>query len=72
MGHFEELERYFRYIENILHRETDRIQPLYSITGESKLTESEIPLEGYLGVNTPVRIGNDAYTHIQTMCTDRY
>lgn len=65
MGHFEELERYFRYIENILHRETDRIQPLYSITGERKLTESELPLEGYLGVNKPVRIGNDAYTHIQ-------
>ncbi|HRG46455.1 MAG TPA: glycoside hydrolase family 15 protein [Leptospiraceae bacterium] len=65
MGHFEELERYFRYIENILHRETDRIQPLYSITGESKLTESELPLEGYLGINKPVRIGNDAYTHIQ-------
>ncbi len=65
MGHFEELERYFRYIENILHRETNRIQPLYSITGESKLTESELPLEGYLGVNKPVRIGNDAYTHIQ-------
>lgn len=65
MGHFEELERYFRFIENIIHRETDRIQPLYSITGDKKITEQEIPLEGYLGVNKPVRIGNDAYTHIQ-------
>lgn len=65
MGHFEELEKYFGYIENIIHNEEDRIQPLYSITGEKKITELELPLEGYLGVNKPVRIGNDAYTHIQ-------
>jgi GH15 family glucan-1,4-alpha-glucosidase len=65
MGHFEELEKYFRYIENIIHKETDRIQPLYSIIGEKKITETELPLEGYLGTNKPVRIGNDAYTHIQ-------
>lgn len=65
MGHFEELEKYFRFIENIIHNETDRIQPLYSIIGEKILTEKELPLEGYLGTNKPVRIGNDAYTHIQ-------
>ncbi len=65
MGHFDELEKYFRYIENIIHKESDRIQPLYSITGEKTITEKELPLEGYLGVNKPVRIGNEAYTHIQ-------
>lgn len=65
MGHFEELEKYFRYIENIIHQETDRIQPLYSITGDKIITEQELPLAGYLGINKPVRIGNDAYTHIQ-------
>jgi GH15 family glucan-1,4-alpha-glucosidase len=65
MGHFEELEKYFGFIENIIHNEDSRIQPLYSITGEKQITEIELPLEGYLGVNKPVRIGNDAYTHIQ-------
>ncbi|MFZ5973354.1 MAG: glycoside hydrolase family 15 protein [Bacteroidota bacterium] len=65
LGHFEELEKYFHYIENIIHNRTSsHIQPLYSITGESKLVEKELPLAGYLG-NQPVRIGNDAYTHIQ-------
>ena len=44
--------------------EESRIQPLYSIIGEKNLTENIIDLDGYLG-NTPVRIGNDAYTHIQ-------
>jgi GH15 family glucan-1,4-alpha-glucosidase len=65
MGHFDELEKYFRYIENIIHKETHRIQPLYSILGEKEITESELPLEGYLEVNKPVRKGNAAYTHIQ-------
>jgi GH15 family glucan-1,4-alpha-glucosidase len=64
LGHFEELEKYFHYIENIINQETDRIQPLYSITGDKNVVEKEIELEGYMG-NQPVRIGNDAYTHIQ-------
>jgi GH15 family glucan-1,4-alpha-glucosidase len=65
VGHFEELERYFHYIENITIAEEDRYQPLYSITGKKKLIETILPLKGYLGNNAPVRIGNDAYTHIQ-------
>lgn len=64
LGHFEESEKYFHYIENILQSETTRVQPLYSITGDKKLVEIELDLEGYLG-NVPVRVGNDAYTHIQ-------
>ncbi|MFN6945397.1 MAG: glycoside hydrolase family 15 protein [Cytophagaceae bacterium] len=65
VGHFEELERYFHYIENITINEQDRYQPLYSITGKKDLVEKELPLEGYMENNKPVRIGNDAYTHIQ-------
>ncbi|GAA4849835.1 glycoside hydrolase family 15 protein [Algivirga pacifica] len=66
IGHFEEMEGYFRYIENVASRETERhLQPLYSITAEKKLTEIELDLSGYQGNNKPVRIGNDAYTHIQ-------
>ncbi|MBC6609932.1 glycoside hydrolase family 15 protein [Hymenobacter sp. BT507] len=64
IGHFEEMERYFHYIANISTKVGDKYQPLYSISGASKLIEEELDLEGYLG-NRPVRIGNDAYTHIQ-------
>ena len=64
MGHFDELEGYFNYIQNILMRESDRMQPLYTITGSKKLEEIHLPLEGYLG-NQPVRIGNSAYFQIQ-------
>jgi glucoamylase len=65
LGHFEESEKYFQYIENIIASETQRIQPLYSITGQKKIIENILDLAGYQDNNTPVRIGNDAYTHIQ-------
>lgn len=65
IGHFEELERYFNFIENIiLNNVDDRIQPLYSISGEKTISERILDLDGYLN-NSPVRIGNDAFTHIQ-------
>ena len=64
IGHFEELERYFHYIANISTSIRDKYQPLYGISGTSQLVEEELPLAGYLG-NQPVRIGNDAYTHVQ-------
>lgn len=64
MGHFDELEKYFEYIQNILMNEDGRIQPLYSITGQKELEELHIDMEGYQG-NQPVRIGNKAYLQIQ-------
>ncbi len=64
IGHFEELEQYFHYIMNIISVENDRFQPLYGISGQKQLTEIETDLDGYQG-NKPVRVGNDAYTHIQ-------
>jgi len=64
IAHFEELEQYFHYILNTTMEEQDRFQPLYGISGKKKLTEIEMPLSGYEG-NVPVRVGNDAYTHIQ-------
>ncbi|NJL14139.1 MAG: glycoside hydrolase family 15 protein [Microscillaceae bacterium] len=67
IGHFEELERYFHYIVNITLAEAERgrprIQPLYSISGESQIVEQVLELDGYAG--GPVRIGNQAYEHIQ-------
>jgi GH15 family glucan-1,4-alpha-glucosidase len=64
MGHFDELEGYFNYIQNILMRESDRMQPLYTLTGSKSLEETHLPLDGYLG-NQPVRIGNGAHMQIQ-------
>lgn len=65
IGHFEEMEKYFHYVTDICFSEESRYQPLYGITGERHLTEQILPqLSGYLG-NQPVRIGNQAYEHIQ-------
>lgn len=65
IGHFEELEQYFHYIMNITSAETERYQPLVGIGGEKKLIEIETELLGYQGNNKPVRVGNQAYEHIQ-------
>lgn len=65
IGHFEEMERYFGYITDISFSGDFRYQPLYGITGQKTLSETILPhLDGYLG-NQPVRIGNQAYEHIQ-------
>lgn len=66
IGHFEELELYFNYIANISikAKENERYQPLYSISGSDKLLERVLELDGYKG-NKPVRVGNQAYEHIQ-------
>jgi pentatricopeptide repeat protein len=60
------MENYFRWLMNIvasLH-END-IQPVYGIGLESRLIEREIPdLPGYRGMG-PVRVGNQAYEHLQ-------
>lgn len=64
IGHFEEVEKYFNYIYNIITLSGDRINPVYTITGE-KVSPVEIAdLEGYRS-NRPVRFGNDAVLQIQ-------
>jgi len=64
IGHFEEMERYSHYIENIAASEQERYQPLYGILGEKSIPERTLNLKGYQN-NQPVRVGNQAYTHIQ-------
>jgi GH15 family glucan-1,4-alpha-glucosidase len=67
IGHFEEMEKYFNYITDISVSKGDdfRYQPLYGITGDKKLYEDIMGhLSGYLD-NPPVRVGNQAYEHIQ-------
>lgn len=64
IGHFEEVEHYFHFTANIVVKEKDRYNPLYSITGSTNLEEKILDLEGYMG-NKPVRIGNQAVEHVQ-------
>ena len=64
IGHFEELEKYFEFIQNILNYDPDILQPLYSITGKKILDEEILELSGYMN-NKPVRIGNAAYHQVQ-------
>jgi len=64
IGHFEELDKYFHYIANITLKSPERLQPLYSVSGQTELVERTMDLKGYLE-NTPVRVGNQAYEHIQ-------
>ena len=65
IGHFEEMEKYFNYLSDISFANDKRYQPLYGITGERKITETTLEnLDGYLG-EKPIRIGNQAYEHIQ-------
>jgi GH15 family glucan-1,4-alpha-glucosidase len=64
IGHFEELDRYSHYIQNLASTAVHGYQPLYSITGETQTIERELDLAGYLG-NKPVRIGNAAFLQIQ-------
>lgn len=65
IGKFDELEKFATYITGITQSDSGRLQPLYGILGRRTLTEETLDyLDGYLG-NKPVRIGNQAYEHIQ-------
>ncbi|WP_316814637.1 glycoside hydrolase family 15 protein [Pedobacter nyackensis] len=65
IGHFEEMEKYFGYVTDISFRDDGRYQPLFGIAGEKIITERILDnIEGYMG-NKPVRVGNQAYEHIQ-------
>lgn len=64
LGHFDELERYFLYIQNIILSEKQNIKPMYTVAGKAVPTEKTLDLKGYLN-NTPVRLGNDAISQEQ-------
>jgi len=66
LGATRTMESYLRYITNVVANSEDGfLQPVYGITTRSKLTERILDtLVGYNGQG-PVRIGNQAYEHIQ-------
>ena len=60
------MENYFRWLMNVVTSAADgHIQPVYGVGLEQKLTERLITsLPGYRGMG-PVRVGNQAYEHLQ-------
>lgn len=66
LGTTHTLERYLRYLVNVVASSHDGIlQPVYGIDGRAQLDEQEITtLAGYRGMG-PVRIGNLAYKQVQ-------
>ena len=66
LGITKTMEDYIGYIANIAAgAQGGHLQPVYGITLENKLVEREITtLEGYRH-HQPVRVGNQAYQHVQ-------
>ena len=64
LSHFGILRDYANFVENVVLGENNRFHPLYPITMNRIPEEEILPLKGYKG-ERPVRIGNQAYEHIQ-------
>lgn len=65
LGHFRMARRYLNFIIDILPEKDEKMQIMYGIRGEKKLTEQTLGhLSGYEN-SFPVRIGNAAYEQKQ-------
>ncbi len=66
LGAVDIMENYLRYLTNIVASANGgHLQPVYGIALESRLTEREVvSLTGYRGM-PPVRVGNQAFEHLQ-------
>ncbi len=65
LGHLSEMEDYLRWMKDNIIESGRELQIMYSLHGETELTEYELPhLEGYKG-SSPVRVGNGAYDQKQ-------
>ena len=65
IGFEEEADRFRRFIERSAAGSADKLQVMYGMGGERRLTEEELDfLEGYRGAR-PVRIGNAAAGQLQ-------
>ena len=66
LGHKKEADGFRRFIERTAAGRADKIQVLYGVGGERRLTEYELPsLEGYRQ-SKPVRIGNAVAEQVQS------
>jgi GH15 family glucan-1,4-alpha-glucosidase len=65
LDHYNLAHRYLKFITDLLPDKDEKIQIMYGISGEKKLSEFELShLDGYCG-SKPVRIGNAAYKQKQ-------
>jgi alpha,alpha-trehalase len=65
LGHPNVAQRFIRFLLSQISDKDEKIQIMYGIDGESRLTEKILKhLDGYEG-SKPVRIGNDAYRQKQ-------
>tara|TARA_B100000925_G_scaffold291933_1_gene282623 strand:+ start:1782 stop:3575 length:1794 start_codon:yes stop_codon:yes gene_type:complete len=64
LGHFNEAEKYAHWIQDVVVKNKNNLQPVYKICGDPEIKESSLDLEGYMN-NGPVRIGNEAYVQKQ-------
>ncbi|HZO48525.1 MAG TPA: glycoside hydrolase family 15 protein [Gaiellaceae bacterium] len=65
LGHSDEMERFLVFLRNVAEASDGRLQPVYTITGGDGAPEQELPhLSGCDG-DGPVRIGNQAFEHVQ-------
>jgi GH15 family glucan-1,4-alpha-glucosidase len=66
LGTTRTMEEYLRYISNIVAgARNSLLQPVYGIALEDKLIECEVHTLAGFRNHTPVRVGNQAYEHIQ-------
>jgi alpha,alpha-trehalase len=64
LAQFEEESRYLSFLEQ-LPLKPGRLQPVYGIAGESDLNERTLDHLGGAFDSTPVRVGNQAFEHLQ-------
>jgi GH15 family glucan-1,4-alpha-glucosidase len=65
LGHSEEMERFLEYLRNIAEEREGVLQPAYRLNGGAEAPEQELEhLSGFNG-DGPVRIGNQAFEHVQ-------
>jgi len=65
LGHNNMARRYLNFIIDLMPDKDEKLQIMYGIHRERKLTETTLPhLSGYQG-SQPVRIGNAAYEQVQ-------
>jgi GH15 family glucan-1,4-alpha-glucosidase len=65
LGHSEEMERFLEYLRNLAEEEQGVLRPAYRINGSAEAPERELDwLDGFKG-EKPVRVGNQAFEHVQ-------
>lgn len=65
LSHFEEAEGFERFLRDTIRADDGKVRPVYKITGDYRIEESELTyLSGYRD-HKPVRIGNAACWQIQ-------